>query len=83
MAFRGERRGFVIYPRTIRYKNSKTTEIYTYMSNEDIGNIKSPLGNLQMRGREKRLKMEKFDKREVYMDSSSDILKLSAIVRGK
>ena len=32
------------------HKSSKTTEIYTHVSNNDIGKIKSPLDNLQIRG---------------------------------
>ena len=28
------------------HKSSKTTEIYTHVSNKDIGKIKSPLDNL-------------------------------------
>jgi len=28
------------------HKSSKTTEIYTHMSNKDIGRIKSPLDSL-------------------------------------
>jgi len=34
------------------HKSSKTTEIYTHVSNKDIGKIKSPLDNLQIRGGE-------------------------------
>jgi hypothetical protein len=34
------------------YKSSKTTAIYTHVSNKDIGKIKSPLDNLQMKGGE-------------------------------
>ncbi len=32
------------------HKSSKTTEIYTHVSNKDIGKIKSPLDSLQIRG---------------------------------
>ncbi|MGB2842798.1 MAG: hypothetical protein WBC40_10065 [Halobacteriota archaeon] len=31
-------------------KSSKTTEIYTHVSNRDLGKIKSPLDNLELRG---------------------------------
>ena len=34
------------------HKSSKTTEIYTRVSNKNIGKIKSPLDNLQIRGGE-------------------------------
>jgi integrase/recombinase XerD len=34
------------------YKSSKTTEIYTHVSNKDIGRIKSPLDSLQIKGGE-------------------------------
>jgi site-specific recombinase XerD len=34
------------------HKSSKTTEIYTHVSNKDIGKIKSPLDNLQIGGGE-------------------------------
>ncbi len=34
------------------HKSSKTTEIYTHVSNKDIGKIKSPLDNLLIRGGE-------------------------------
>jgi len=30
------------------HKNSKTTEIYTHVSNKDIGRVKSPLDNLNV-----------------------------------
>ena len=33
-------------------KSSKTTEIYTHVSNKNIGKIKSPLDNLQIKGGE-------------------------------
>ena len=29
------------------HKSSKTTEIYTYMSNTDVGRIKSPLDSIE------------------------------------
>jgi site-specific recombinase XerD len=32
------------------HKSSKTNEIYTHVTNKDIGKIKSPLDNLQMKG---------------------------------
>lgn len=31
-------------------KSSKTTEIYTHVGNRDLGKIKSPLDNLELRG---------------------------------
>ncbi len=31
------------------HKSSKTTEIYTHVSNKDIGKIKSPLDNLNVK----------------------------------
>lgn len=31
------------------HKSSKTTEIYTYVSNKDLGRIKSPLDNLVLK----------------------------------
>jgi len=31
------------------YKSSKTTEIYTHISNKDLGRIKIPLGNLVLK----------------------------------
>jgi integrase len=34
------------------HKSSKTTEIYTHVSNKDIGRIKSPLNSLQIKGEE-------------------------------
>lgn len=34
------------------HKSSKTTEIYTHVSNRDIGKIKSPLDSLQIKGGE-------------------------------
>jgi site-specific recombinase XerD len=34
------------------HKSSKTTEVYAHVSNKDIGKIKSPLDNLQIRGGE-------------------------------
>ncbi len=34
------------------HKSSKTTEIYTHVSNKDIGRIKSPLDSLQIKGEE-------------------------------
>jgi len=34
------------------HKSSKTTEIYTHVSNNDIGKIKSPLDSLQIKGAE-------------------------------
>ncbi|NMG83656.1 MAG: hypothetical protein GIS02_05570 [Methanosarcinales archaeon] len=34
------------------HKSSKTTEIYTHVSNRDIGKIESPLDSLQMRSGE-------------------------------
>jgi len=34
------------------HKSSKTTEIYTHVSNKDIGKIKSPLDNSQVRSGE-------------------------------
>jgi site-specific recombinase XerD len=34
------------------YKSSKTTEIYTHVSNKELSKIKSPLDNLQIRGGE-------------------------------
>jgi|LGVF01.1.fsa_nt_gb site-specific recombinase XerD len=46
------------------HKSSKTTEIYTHVSNKDMGKIKSPLDSLQIRGGW--LKMEKFGQRGVY-----------------
>ncbi len=33
-------------------KSSKTTEIYTHVSNKDIGKMKSPLDSLQIKGEE-------------------------------
>jgi len=33
-------------------KSSKTTEIYTHVSNKNIDKIKSPLDNLQIKGGE-------------------------------
>jgi hypothetical protein len=47
------------------HKSSKTIEIYTHVSNKDIGKIKSPWDSLQIRGGGC-LKMEKFDQRDVY-----------------
>ena len=32
------------------HKSSKTTDIYTPVTNRDIGKIKRPLDNLQMKG---------------------------------
>ncbi len=34
------------------HKSSKTTEIYTHVSNRNIGKIKSPLDSLQIKGGE-------------------------------
>ena len=34
------------------HKSSKTTKIYTHVSNRDIGKIKSPLDSLQIKGGE-------------------------------
>jgi len=34
------------------HKSSKTTEVYTHVSNKDIGKIKSPLDSLQIKGGE-------------------------------
>jgi len=34
----------------LRHKSSKTTEIYTHVSNKDIGEVKRPLDSLQIRG---------------------------------
>ncbi len=34
------------------HKSSKTTAIYTHVRNTDMGKIKSPLDNLQMKGGE-------------------------------
>ena len=34
------------------HKSSKTTEIYTHVSNKNIGKIKSPLDSLQIKGEE-------------------------------
>jgi hypothetical protein len=31
-------------------KSSETTEIYTHVGNRDLGKIKSPLDNLELRG---------------------------------
>ena len=47
-------RDFETLPREIpkTHKSSKTTEIYTYMSNASIGRIKSPLDSLQIKGGE-------------------------------
>lgn len=39
------------------HKSSKTTEIYTHVSNRDIGKMKSPLDSLQIKGGEDDEKM--------------------------
>jgi len=43
------------YQEILGHKSSKTTEIYTHVSNKDIGKIKSPLDNLNIKS-EKRMK---------------------------
>jgi len=35
-----------------KHITTRTVEIYTHVSNKDIGKIKSPLDNFQIRGRE-------------------------------
>lgn len=37
---------------TVGHKSSKTTEIYTHVSNKSIGRIKSPLDSLDIRPKE-------------------------------
>jgi len=47
------------------HKKSKTMEIYTHVSNKDIGKIKSPLDSLQIR-EGGCLEKGKFDHRDGY-----------------
>ena len=51
------------------HKSSKTTEIYTHVSNRDIGKIKSPLDNLQIKGGEENDWMLWSSTRGMYMRS--------------
>ncbi len=51
----GNEQGRVDGEGVLGHKSSKTTEIYTHVSTRDLGRIKSPLDNLQIRGGEDKM----------------------------